>query len=206
LAYKNDWKLNEFADEADDGTCTKAGAAAACVAVDEADADACGAAADQTACEAIETAESAATCVAIAAADNDACAAVTGSDLDDATACDAVKTGATETCLADGAENGAAVDPGACTYTPAADAADKCDWEAAGADTVLSAEVVAYQKCIAASRAAAFEADFNCLTNVGASTCGGEYECTYVEEDDKTSGATTTTVAACIVALVAANL
>lgn len=207
LAYKNDWKLNEFAAEADDGTCTKAGAAAACVAKDAADADACGAAADQTACEAIETAASDATCVAIAAADNVACAAVT--DLDDATACDAVKTDATETCLADGAENGAAVDPGACTYTPAAAAADKCDWEAAGADTVLSAEVVAYQKCIAASRAAAFEADFNCLTNVGASTCGGEYECTYVEpveEDDKTSGATTTTVAACIVALVAANL
>ena len=209
LAYKNDWKLNEFAAEADDNTCTKAGAAAACVAVDEADADACGAAADQTACEAIETTASPATCVAIAEADNAACAAVTGTDLDDDAACLAVKTGAMETCLADGAENGAAVDPGACTYTPAATSADKCTWVAAGADTVLSAEVVAYQKCIAASRAAAFEADFNCLTNVGASTCGGEYECTYVEpveEDDKTSGATTTTVAACIVALVAANL
>lgn len=204
FAYKNDWKLNEFAAEAEDGTCTKAGS---CTAVAEADATECEAAADQTACEAIESSEAAATCESTDAtdatgdADFDECAAVTA--LDTSTACEAVKTAAIETCAADGAANGAAIDPGACTYTPAVPAADKCAW---GGATVLGAEVVAYQKCIANSRATAFDADHNCLTSVGASTCGGEYQCTYVVEDVKTSGAAATAAAVSIVALAIANL
>ncbi len=205
MAYKNDWKLNEFAAEAADGTCTIAETPAACTAIAAADAAECGAADAQAACEAIESAatcESTAADDAAGAADFDACAAVTGAALADSTACLAVKTAATETCAADGAENGAAVDPGACTYTAAA---SKCTWGGGVAATVLGAEVVAYQKCIAASRIGAFEADYNCLTNVGAATCGGTYQCTYVEED-KSSGAAATAAAVSIVALVVANL
>jgi len=182
-AYKNDYKLNEFAAEADDGTCTKEGTAAVCVALDDADADACGALTTETDCLALVTAASDADCTETAetsvADDKALCDAVTTLD-DDGAACMAVKTTATETCAADGAENGAAVDPDACTYHPAAEEASKCAWSPAGADTVLSAEVVDYQTCIASSRASAYQADMNCLESVGAATCGGEYECTYV--------------------------
>jgi hypothetical protein len=220
-AYKVDWKLDEFAAEAADGTCTKEGAAetpAVCTAADAAadavTASACAAATDEAACGDIgmthvgtctETAETS------VAADADLCAAVTGTDLDDATACEAVKTTATETCAVDGAAAGAAVDPSACTYTPALPRETTCTWNPlipAGADTVLAAEVVTYQKCIAASRAAAFDPDFNCLVDVGAATCDGDYVCTYVapvaeDTPDKASGASAAAASAGVLAAVA---
>merc|ERR1711871_482450 len=85
------------------------------------------------------------------------------------------------------------VDPSACTYTPAVAEAATCTWQAAGATETLSAEVVALQTCLAASRIAAYDPDMNCLEHISGPACGESYECTYVADtsdtSDKTSGA-----------------
>jgi len=204
FAYQADntvYPLAEFTAAETGGTCSKAGFCRALVDTDEA---ACAAATTEADCGDVAGPATEEACVETAeptvADDAAACAAVDISGADaaaDETSCEAVGTTATEECGAD---------PSACTYVAAAEGAPKCEW----VDTVtMDAETVALQTCLATSRIAAYEADYNCLEHVSGPACGEAYQCTYVEpvdEEPKTSDSAVATAAVSTLAFVVANL